>query len=167
MRWRRFCCKFHLAVRQTVHHVTSLCFYSRQLTSKWWWRHDMETPYTWLALCEKNSPVIVGSFHKGQECKALIFPFLLVWINCWTNSRVARELRHHDAHAMPLQFTNHIHIIASVVWKITICHFLSPLSLLMMSKPNNKHLQRTAQLHINNNVNNKILIYHILLTFFS
>ena len=42
------------------------------MTSHWsWWRHQMETFSTLLALCAGNSPVTGNSPHKGQWCGAL------------------------------------------------------------------------------------------------
>ena len=59
-----------------------------------WWRHDMETISTLLTLCEGNQPVT-----KGHEYGALMFPLCYPgWANCWTNSRIAHDLRRHNAH---------------------------------------------------------------------
>ena len=38
---------------------------------------------------------------KDQQCVPFWFPVLLVWISCWTNSRVGTDLRRHDVHITP------------------------------------------------------------------
>ena len=45
-----------------------------------WWRHDTETLFASLALCEGN-PLItpVVSRIKGRLCMVLIYPLLVVW----------------------------------------------------------------------------------------
>ena len=75
-----------------------------------WGNHDMETLSALLALCEGNSPVnaqydrsfvrrihrsSVVSLTKGRSCWALMFPFLWVWANYWTNTWVAGDVRPH------------------------------------------------------------------------
>ena len=40
----------------------------------------------------------VNSPRRGQWHGALMFPLLCVWINGWTNTRVAGDLKRHHAH---------------------------------------------------------------------
>ena len=61
-----------------------------------WWRHQMETFSTLLALCVGNSPV--NSPHKGQWCGAMMFSLIYAWINGWVNNCEAGDLRRHHAH---------------------------------------------------------------------
>ena len=63
-----------------------------------WWRHQMETFSTLLALCEENSPVTSELTHKGQWHEALIFYLICAWAKGWANHRYARDLRRHRAH---------------------------------------------------------------------
>ena len=54
----------------------------------WWW-HDVETFYTLASLLCRNT--LVDTTYKGP----------VIWrfnVNCCTNSQVATDLRHHDAH---------------------------------------------------------------------
>ena len=48
-----------------------------------WWRHQMETFSTLLALCAGNSPV---------------FYFICAWTNGWVNHRDASDCRRHHVH---------------------------------------------------------------------
>ena len=52
-----------------------------------WWRHQMKTFSTLLAICAGNSP------HKGQWRGALVFSLICVCINVWVNNREAGDLR--------------------------------------------------------------------------
>ena len=61
-----------------------------------WWRNEMETFSTLLAICAGNSPV--NSLHKGQWCGALMFSLICVWINGWAHNREAGDLRRYRAH---------------------------------------------------------------------
>ena len=45
-----------------------------------WWRHQMETFSTLLAICAGNSPVPVNSPHKGQWHGAFMFSLICAWI---------------------------------------------------------------------------------------
>ena len=40
----------------------------------------------------------VNSPHKGQWCRALMFPFICAWINGWVNNGEAGDLRCHHTH---------------------------------------------------------------------
>ena len=62
-----------------------------------WWRHQMETLSTLLALCVGNSPV-TGEFTAGQWRGALVFSLICVWINDWVNNRETGDLRCHRGH---------------------------------------------------------------------
>ena len=76
------------------------CHFSQtELTTKGpvytWWRHQMETFSSLLALCEggiHHSPL--DSARKGQWRWA----FICIWINGWANHRDAGDLRCHCAH---------------------------------------------------------------------
>ena len=69
-----------------------------------WWRHQMETFSTLLAICAGNSP------HKGQWRGALMFSLICARINGWVNNGEAGDLRRNRAHydvivmEMPHQF---------------------------------------------------------------
>ena len=63
-----------------------------------WWRHQMETFSTQLALCAGNSLVPVNSPHKGQWRGALMFSLICIWINGWVNNPEAGDLRRHRGH---------------------------------------------------------------------
>ena len=63
-----------------------------------WWRHQMETFSTLLALCAGNSPVPVNSPHKDQLRGALMFSLICAWINARVNNREAGDLRRHRGH---------------------------------------------------------------------
>ena len=68
-----------------------------QLVIHSWWRHQMETFSTLLALFAGNSPV-TGEFpHKGQWRGALIFSLIYAWTNGRTIHRDAVYLRRHRA----------------------------------------------------------------------
>ena len=63
-----------------------------------WWRHQMETFSTLLAICAGNSPV-PGEFpDKSQWRGALVFSLICVWINGWVNNGEAGDLRLYRAH---------------------------------------------------------------------
>ena len=57
-----------------------------------WWRHQMETFSTLLALYAGNSP------HKGQWRGALVISLICSRINVWINNRESGDLRSHRAH---------------------------------------------------------------------
>ena len=63
----------------------------RQIQGRIWWRYGMETLSTILAPCDGESTC---DQWGGQWCGALIFSLLSVWTSCWTNSRIASDLRH-------------------------------------------------------------------------
>ena len=90
-----------------------------------WWRHQMETFSTLLALCAhfeegfgsfhddvikwdycpRHWPFVggfhrspVNSPHKGQWRGALMFSLICTWRNGWVNNRDAGDLRRHCAH---------------------------------------------------------------------
>ena len=71
-----------------------------------WWRHQMETFSTLLAIYAGNSPVPVNSPHKGQWHGALMFSLICVWINSWVNNREAGDLRCYYAHYDVIVVTN-------------------------------------------------------------
>ena len=60
---------------------------------------------------------------KSQWCSTLIFPLMLAWTSCWTNSRVTSDLRDHDAagqghiNVMFISYGIYIYIyVVSVHW---------------------------------------------------
>ena len=63
-----------------------------------WWRHQMETGSSLLAICAGNSPATVNSPHKDQWRGALMFSLIWTWINDWVNSRESGDLWRHRAH---------------------------------------------------------------------
>ena len=71
---------------------------STALTSRSWWRHQMETFSALLAICARNSPVPVNSPHKGQWCGALMYSLICVWMHDWVNNRETGDLRRYRAH---------------------------------------------------------------------
>ena len=73
------------------------CFYGN-LCLVSWWRHQIETSSTLLALCAGIHRSLVNSPHKGQWPGALMFSLICAWTNGWVNSRDAGDLRLHRAH---------------------------------------------------------------------
>ena len=57
-----------------------------------WWRHEMETISALLALCEWNPSM--DSLQKGPVIRIFDVSLMLVWTNCWTNTRVAGDVTH-------------------------------------------------------------------------
>ena len=63
-----------------------------------WWRHQMETFSTWLAICAGNSPVN-GEFPTQRPVTRTFDVFFhLRLINSWVNNREAGDLRRYRAH---------------------------------------------------------------------
>ena len=63
-----------------------------------WWRHQMETFFPLLALCEGNSPVI-GEFPSQRPVtQSFDFSLIWAWTKCWANNRNAGDLWRHCAH---------------------------------------------------------------------
>ena len=63
-----------------------------------WWRHEMETFSTLLAICAGNSPVI-GEFPAQRPVtRSFDVYFDLLWINVWANNGEAGDFRCHCAH---------------------------------------------------------------------
>ena len=79
-----------------VSHCIVFCGSSGQFEP--WWRHQMVTFSTLLAICAGNSPVPVNSPHKSQWRGALMFSLICVWITGWVNKREAGDLRRYRAH---------------------------------------------------------------------
>ena len=46
----------------------------------------------------------MNSFHNGQSIRLFMFSLLLAWTNCWTNNRVAHDLKLHNAHVMSIKW---------------------------------------------------------------
>ena len=62
-----------------------------------WWRHQMETFSTLLAICAGNSPV-PGEFPSQRPVTRSVNVLICVWINDWVNNREASDLRCYRAH---------------------------------------------------------------------
>ena len=63
-----------------------------------WWRHQMETFSSSLALCAGNSPA-TGEFPTQRPVtRSFDVFFIYAWINDWVNNRAAGDLRRHRAH---------------------------------------------------------------------
>ena len=58
-----------------------------------WWRHQMKTFCTLLAICAGIHRPPVNSPHQGQWRTALMFSLIYVWLNSWVNNREAGDLR--------------------------------------------------------------------------
>ena len=58
-----------------------------------WWRHNIETLSSLLALSEGNPPVTDGFSHNTD-----MFSFMLGRPNCWTNSQFTCDYRRLNAH---------------------------------------------------------------------
>ena len=97
-----------------------------------WWRHQMETFSTLLAIWTGNHRSPVNSPHKGQWRGALMFSLICVWINGWVNNREAGNLRRYRAHydvivmtAVPVTtmlLTPWILDKIHAIWKKRLCH---------------------------------------------
>ena len=73
-----------------------------------WWCFNMKMISTLLVLCEGNPPV-TGGFpsQKTSNEELSCFPSLvLAWTSCWTDSRVASNLRCHAAYVTSLYHLN-------------------------------------------------------------
>ena len=63
-----------------------------------WWRHDMETFSTLLALCERN-PSVTGRFpRKGPMARSFHVSLMFAWACGLVKRGVPGDLRRHDAH---------------------------------------------------------------------
>ena len=72
--------------------------YELSVTTKSWWRHQMETFSALPAIFAGNHRSPVNSPHKGQWRGALMFSLICVLINDWVNNREAGDLRRYRAH---------------------------------------------------------------------
>ena len=63
-----------------------------------WWRHQMETFSSLLAICTGNSPVTSEFPHIGQWHGTLIFSLIRAWIKGRVNNREAGDLERQHAH---------------------------------------------------------------------
>ena len=70
-----------------------------------WWCNDTEMLSALLALCEGNTPVTTKFPSQRSSNGELLFPQLLVWASCSTNSLVASDLRCHGTHVTSLWWT--------------------------------------------------------------
>ena len=65
-----------------------------------WWRHQMQTFSSLLALCEGNSPV-TGGFPSQRPVTSGFddfFTLICAWTNGWVDNRDASDLGRHRAH---------------------------------------------------------------------
>ena len=69
-----------------------------QVTDSLW---GESTGYQWIPLTKGQWPVDFS--HKGPVMLLVMFSLMLAWTNCWTNSRVAGDLRCHEGHMTSLQ----------------------------------------------------------------
>ena len=76
----------------------SSCEFRLIVSIRAWWRHQMETFSTLLALCAGNSPGPVNYSHKSQWRGTLMFSLICAQINAWVNNREAGDLRRHRGH---------------------------------------------------------------------
>ena len=66
------------------------------------WQHDMKTLYALLVFCRG---MYRCAFDPSFGWSFVIHYCLLVWSNCWINSRVHGHLRHHGNHVrVPLMY---------------------------------------------------------------
>ena len=63
-----------------------------------WWRHQMETFSSLLAIWRGILRSPVNSPHKGQWHRALMLSLICVLLNGWVNNREAGDLRRNWAH---------------------------------------------------------------------
>ena len=63
-----------------------------------WWRHQMETFYSLLALCEGNSPVIGEFPSQRQVTQSFNVSLIYAWTSGWENHRDTGDWRRHRAH---------------------------------------------------------------------
>ena len=79
-----------------------------------WWRHQMETFSTLLAICAGNSPV-TGEFLAQRPVTRSFDVFFDLHLNKgWVNNRVAGDLRRHRAHYSVIVMTN----LRTYVWQV-------------------------------------------------
>ena len=77
-------------------HTFKKCY--RMCTWNTWWRHQMETFSTLLAICPGTHRPPVNSPHKGQWRGDFMVFFIYAWINSWVNNSETGDLRRHCAH---------------------------------------------------------------------
>ena len=63
-----------------------------------WWRHQMETFFTLLALCEGNPPVTGGFPSQRSVLRSFEFSLIWAWTNGLTNNGDTGELGSHPTH---------------------------------------------------------------------
>ena len=98
---------------------------SRVSRKQSWWRHQMETFSTLLAICVGNS-LVTGEFPTQRP---VMFSFICTWINDWVNNREAGDLGCHCAHyditvmvgstSSAFSVDSHLCCDISSVWTIT------------------------------------------------
>ena len=96
--WRHhvYCSDVRWASWHVKSPATQDCLSSCLFCSSTWWRHQMETFSTLLAICAGNSPV-PGEF-PAQRPVTRSFSLICARINGWVNNREAGDLRRHHAH---------------------------------------------------------------------
>ena len=97
-----------------------------------WWRHQMETISTLLAICAGNS-LVPGEF-PAQRPVTLMFSLICVWINGWVNNRDAGDLRSYRVHYDVTVMWCTSYCVLSItsewlkwyIWNLPVCQCGSP-----------------------------------------
>ena len=80
--------------------VKSTCHKEQQDPTKPWWRHQMETFSTLLAICAGNSPT---------PTQRPVFSLICIRINGWVNNGDAGDLRRHRPHYDVILMADTVH----------------------------------------------------------
>ena len=90
-----------------------------------WWRHQMETFFTLLAIVRGFHWSPVNSPHKGQWRGALMFSLICAWINVWVNNGEAGDVRRHRAHydVIVMYFCIRTRLSGHLPWFNEFCSF--------------------------------------------
>ena len=112
------------------------------LWHSWWWRnHDVmmkwnHIPYYW-PFVRRIHQSSMDFLHKGPVMQALMSCLMLAQTNSWMNSRVASDLRCHDAHCdITVMFCISLRIWYNRVCVIRLSWSSVELTLFRISKPN-------------------------------
>ena len=63
-----------------------------------WWRHQMKTFSSLLALCDGNPPVTGGFPSQKPVTRIYDVPLICAWANGWAKTRDSGDLKRHRAH---------------------------------------------------------------------
>ena len=88
----------HSIISTFVGHGPVIFLVSIDIKLHSWWRHQMKTFSTLLAICAGKSPDTVNFLHKGRWRGALMCSLICAWTNGSVNNHEAGDLRHHRAH---------------------------------------------------------------------